>query len=131
MPRIAQHGFSLIFYAVLALAVLGTLSDIAWKIREAGADSIRLEWAEANVEARKREQEASDKAAAELEAERQKKKVVIQKRTVYVDKIVERAVYRNVCLDPDGLRCINAAIVGKDEAGCKPDLAMPSSEPPA
>lgn len=53
-----QRGFSLIVYAVLALAVLGALSGIAWKIRESGKDVIRLEWAEANRRAEEAERAA-------------------------------------------------------------------------
>ena len=37
-----ERGFSLIVYAVLALAILGTLTGIAWKIRESGKDAVRL-----------------------------------------------------------------------------------------
>lgn len=34
--------------------------------------------------------------------------------TKYVDKIITRDVYRNECIDDDGVRAINAAITGKD-----------------
>ena len=49
-----QSGFGLIAYLVLVLAILATLSGIAWKIRESGKDAIRLEWAEANRKERDR-----------------------------------------------------------------------------
>lgn len=48
-----QRG-SIIIYTVLALAILATLSGIAYKIRESGKDAIRLEWAEANKTERER-----------------------------------------------------------------------------
>jgi hypothetical protein len=105
------------------------LGGIGYKVRESGKDAIRVEWAASEAAARKRESEASAKAAADLAEERAKTKVVIQKRTVYVDKIVDRPVYRNQCFDADGLRCLNAAIVGSDAAGCKPDSAMPATKP--
>ena len=48
-----QRG-SILLYLVLGLAILATLSGIAWKIRESGKDAIRLEWAEANRKERDR-----------------------------------------------------------------------------
>ena len=120
---------NLLLYGVVALAILGTLAGIGYKVRQSGYDSCKVEWAKESEEQRKREAAASQKAATALEEERAKSKVVIQKRTVYVDKIVDRPVYRNQCFDADGLRCLNAAILGKDEAGCKPDGAVPATKP--
>ncbi len=108
---------------------MGMIGTGVYKVKRWGANEVRAEWNEANVQARKREAEASAKAAAELEAERQKRKVVIETRTRYVDKIVDRPVYRNVCLDVDGLRCIAAAIERKDASGCKPEPALPATKP--
>ena len=45
-----QRG-SILLYAVLALAILGVLSGIGYKIRESGKDAVRVEWAEANRQA--------------------------------------------------------------------------------
>ena len=116
-------------YLIAGVAALALLAGIGYKVRESGKDEIRLEWAQANEAARKREQEASAAAAAALEAERKKRRVVIREVTNYVDKIIDRPVYRNVCLDPDGLRCVNAAILGTDSTGCKPDSALPAPKP--
>ena len=69
-----ERGFGLIVYAVLALAILGTLSGIAWKIRESGKDAIRVEWAEANRLA----QEAADKERAERALEGRKAVIALQ-----------------------------------------------------
>ena len=120
---------SLIAYGLIALSILGMLGGIGYKVRESGKDAVRVEWAEANAMARAAEAAASAKAAADLAAERAKKKTVIQTRTVYVDKIVDRPVYRNQCFDDDGLRCLNAAINGSDATGCKPDSTLPASKP--
>ena len=48
-----QRG-SIILYGIIALAILATLSGIAWKIRESGKDAIRIEWAEENRKERDR-----------------------------------------------------------------------------
>ena len=73
-PR-AQEGMgvrergSLIIYAVLAIAILGMLAGIGYKIRESGKESVRLEWAEANRAEKERQ-----------ELERQERDKLTQKR---------------------------------------------------
>ena len=109
--------------------MLSLLAGIGYKVRESGKDAIRIEWAAANEAARKRESEASAKAASDLEAERKKRKVVIREVTQYVDKIVDRPVYSNVCLDAAGLSCLESAIRGQVAPGCKPDAPMPAAKP--
>ncbi len=120
---------SLLLYGIVALGIIGALGGISYKIHHAGYEEGKQECLEAAVAQAKREQEASAKAAKDLADERAKTKVVIQKRTVYVDKIVDRHVYHNQCFDADGLRCLNAAINGTDAAGCKPDGAVPAPKP--
>ena len=120
---------NLLLYGVIALAILGTVGGIVYKVREGGYDACKVEWAASDEAARKREAELSAFAAKALADERAKTKVVIQKRTEYVDKIVERPVYRNQCFDADGLQCLNAAINGKGDVGCKPDGTMPTTKP--
>lgn len=118
-------------YAVLALAIVGTLGGIAYKLDHngfvRGKAEIQQAWDAANAEARAREAAASAAAAKALAAERAKRKIVIQEVTRYVDKIVDRPVYSNVCLDDDGLRCLGSAINGQDASGCKPSGAVPAS----
>ena len=124
----------LIAYGVIALAIIGSLGGLYYKVNQdgvvAGRAEVQAKWDDANKKARAAEAAASAKAAADLEAERKKRRVVIREVTNYVDKIIDRPVYRNVCLDPDGLRCVNAAILGTDAAGCKPDSALPTVKPP-
>lgn len=60
----SARGFGLLAYGLIALAILGALSGIAWKIRESGKDAIRVEWAEANRKAE--EAAAASRATAEL-----------------------------------------------------------------
>jgi hypothetical protein len=60
---------SLLVYGMVALAILGTLGGIGYKIRESGADAVRLEWSEANA-----------KAKAEAEAERLRQDALREKQ---------------------------------------------------
>lgn len=122
-----ERGFGLIVYAVLALAILGTLAGIGYSIRKAGMDAVRAEWAEANRLQREKEAAQAGKAAEKLEGKREKAKVIYRTITKEVDKVVERPVYRNVCLEPDGLRIARCAIRGEGADSCKPDKPVPGS----
>ena len=121
-----ERGFGLLLYGLLALAILGTLAGIGYSIRKAGMDAVRAEWAEANRQAREKEAAQAGKAAEKLEAKREKAKVIYRTITKEVDKIVERPVYRSVCLDTDGLRLARCAIRGQDASACKPDKPVPA-----
>ena len=67
-----------------------------------------------------------DAAASSNEAEKERIRVQFQTITRTVEKIVERPVYRDVCLDDDGLRALRAAIGGADPAG-EPAPAVPGA----
>lgn len=119
----------LIAYGLIALAVLGMVGTGVYKVKKWGGDEVRAEWNAANETARKREAELSAKAAADLEAERRKRKVVIQERTIHVDREVEKPVYRNVCLPATGVCLANAAINGKVAPECLSDGAVSAPKP--
>ncbi len=117
---------SLLLYGVLALSILAAIGTGVYKVKQWGADEVRAEWSEANRIAREQEQARSAAAAKELEDERAKRRVVTRTVTKVVDRIVDRPVYRNVCLDDAGLRCLDSAINGKIDPGCKPDDPVPA-----
>lgn len=119
-----QRG-SLIVYGILALVVLVTLAGIGRSIYNAGGDSVRVEWEEANRLQREAEAKQAEQASTKLEASREKAKVVYRTITKEVDKVVTRDVYRNVCLDADGLRIAAAAIRGEIAAPKQPDKPVP------
>jgi hypothetical protein len=125
--QVKQRGFSLIIYAVLALAILGTLAGISYKIRESGKDAIRVEWAAANAAAR--EEEAKQAAAAATKTEVARVEIRYRTKTITkeVDKIVDRPIYSSVCLDTDGLRLARCAILGKSADSCKLDKPLPGA----
>ena len=64
--------------------------------------------------------------AAQLEQSRHDRKTIYRTITRDVEKVVTRDVYRNACLDPDGLRIVNDALAGRASAG-HPDAAMPAA----
>lgn len=65
--------------------------------------------------------------AEELEKARAHREVVYRTITKEVDKLVERPVYRNVCLDDDGLQRINEALTGAPAVASQPDPAVSAS----
>lgn len=65
---------------------------------------------DASIEKAKSDQVISEKYQSEKAVREEKERV----RYVQVPKLVERVVYRNDCVDSDGLSVINAAIADGD-----------------
>lgn len=119
---------SILMYGLLALAVLGALGGIYGAGYRSGSNSVMNEWQTASREQRERELKAGQKAAEKKEVGDQKAKVIYRKITQEVERVVEKPVYRNVCLDPDGLRIARDAIRGEVSDPAKPDESL---RPPA
>ena len=60
------------------------------------------------------QQSTINQLSSDYETEKAKYKVKVETVTKFVDKIVERDVYRNVCSDDDGLQSINSLIKSRD-----------------
>ena len=108
----------------LILAAAGFFGG--WQVRDwqAGADD--AERLRANAAAEIRRADAIDGAAAGFE--QQKERIRVQTLTVTrdVERIVDRPVYLNQCLDDDGLRAV-AAAAGASAAASQPAPAVPAS----
>lgn len=100
----------LILIAVCFVLVVG-----AWRYdhaaqyrrgRESMAAEISGRLKDAAIEKAKSDQVISEKYQSEKAVREEKERV----RYVQVQKIVEKPVYRSVCVDSDGLSVINAAI---------------------
>ena len=135
-----QRGFGLLMYLLLALAILAAIASLVWWADanietsagvKKGEANIRQEWSDAVKEQQEKEVAQSDKAARNLEADRAKRKPIYRTITVAVDRIVARDIYRNVCLDPDGLRIARCAIRGESTDTCKPDDPLPGPPKPS
>ena len=104
--------------ALLALALgFGT----AWKTQEWRHGAKEAERLEQVAESKRINERAADGAATGHEKDKAKAKV--QYRTIYqeVERVVQKPIYRNVCLDDDGVRLISNAI------GAKPAASEPAS----
>ncbi len=68
-----------------------------------------------------------NQVSAELERARHDRKVVYRTITQQVEKVVARDVYRNTCLDVDGVSIINAALAGKPVDPGQLDATVPAA----
>lgn len=106
----------------LAAALLGAWC--AWTVQGWRLDAQEASFTRAVNEARNRQEvraeDASSDHAQHAEAIRTEAQIIYRE----VPRVVEKPVYRNVCIDPDGLRLISRAIRGSGGAG-QPAPAVP------
>ena len=102
-------------WKLIAVLVCAVLVVSAWQYDHAaqyrrGRDSMAAEISgrlkDATIEKAKQDRETSAAYQSGKAAREEKERV----RYVQVQKIVEKPVFRNTCLDSDGLSIINAAI---------------------
>lgn len=125
-----QRGFGILAYLIIVLAVLGTLSTIAYKIHDAGYQQAKAECEQAAQAQRDKEQQQAHTAGSILETDNAKARVVYRTITKAVDRYIDRPVYRNVCLDSDGLSSVNAALREPGISPAEPDKPMPKPDAP-
>nr|DAJ67504.1 MAG TPA: Selenoprotein S (SelS) [Caudoviricetes sp.]DAK49067.1 MAG TPA: Selenoprotein S (SelS) [Caudoviricetes sp.]DAP70525.1 MAG TPA: Selenoprotein S (SelS) [Caudoviricetes sp.] len=100
-------------YIAIIAAVIGLVFWWDGSVKKAyqkGRDDMALEISNRLKEEaikKAQEQRAQSEKYQDQKAEREEKERI---RYVEVQKIVERPIYRNVCIDSDGLSVINAAI---------------------
>lgn len=113
-------------YAATALIAAAVSAGSAWKIQNWRFDAREKERIEAQLELRRNNEKAATVASTGFEQDRTKNET--RTRTVYVkvDKIIDRPVYRNVCVDDDGLRLLNDQIRRADDAA-EPGNPVPGS----
>ena len=89
------------------LLLLGFASG--WQVQGWRWEAVDAERAQLEQQARDAARQQADAAAAAYEGQREAVRVQFQTITQEVQRVVERPVYRNVCLDADGLRQLRAA----------------------
>jgi hypothetical protein len=116
-----------LLYLKIGVLVVG-MAGSAWAAHKATSNAWKadlLEAERAHTEALNAEIERTNGVAAELEVERGKQRVIYKEITKEVAKVVTRDVYRNVCLDDDGLRLARAAIAGQAVGPSQPPGPVP------
>ncbi len=107
-----------------AAAVAGALAfGSAWRVQDWRYEAREAERLEQAAEKRRMDAKQVDGAAVGHEQFKERERVVYQTITETVDRIVERPVYRNVCIDADGLRALNDAVRG---GPADPGVAAPA-----
>jgi hypothetical protein len=121
----------LLLYGLLALTIVGGLGALYWNIDSKAYTRgfVAAETACKEAAALQREEEMGKANLASVNLEKQNEKTHKHYRTItkYVDKVVEKPVYRNVCFDTDGLSAANAALRGEGDFTSKPNDPVPDS----
>lgn len=99
-------------YTHLAAALIGAAvaSIGTYKVQQWRFDSAELQRVEGEREQQRFREKAATAAGLKFEQDKERIKVVYEAIDKSVREIVERPVYRNICLDDDGLRQLNTAI---------------------
>ena len=110
---------SLLLYGVLALAILGVLSGIGYKVRQSGYQAAQLECQQASAKQREAEAQQASQSATGLEVKREKAKVIYRTITQEVDRVVEKPIYHECGIPADGVRLANAALTRQSPAAAE------------
>lgn len=105
---------SLIAKGLIILAIISAVGTGVYKVKQWGANEVRAEWEQAERDQRERELNQAGRAVTGLEKDRgvsRKKYAELEQRLA---DITNRPVYSTVCIDTDGMRDINAALVGSN-----------------
>jgi hypothetical protein len=106
-----------------ALAATGAWKVQAWRYAAAEADRLEQQAKEQAIRLQR-----GDGAAMGHEADKAEIRTEFVTITEEVERVVEKPVYRDVCLDPDGMRVLSDAIRGAAPAG-QPASAVPRPRP--
>lgn len=115
-------------HAATALVAISVGFTGGWKVQD---------WRHGNIERQRLEKIAADsrvlvrridRASEGFEADKSEILTKFMTITKEVDRVVEKPVYRNVCLDADGLRLLGRAI-GAQSGASQPARTVPGSDP--
>lgn len=98
--------FTLIAAAVSAIIAFGS----AWQIQDWRFEAKEKERLEQMQEAKKMREKQISTASAAYEKKKEVTRVKYVTITQEVEKLVDRPIYKNVCLDADGIKAINEGI---------------------
>ena len=104
------------FRILIAVVVLAASFGAGWLAQGWRRDSLDLKEKEDAAELARENRRGANTAATGHETDKERLRVEFQTITETVEKIVEKPIYRNVCLDSDGLRALSAAIENRPAA---------------
>lgn len=111
-------------HLVAAMVAAAAAGIGAWTVQDWRYESKEAERMEMAAKEQARRADRIDTAAVGHERDRAEIHTRFVTITEEVERVVEKPVYRDVCLDADGLRVLTDAIGGADPAG-QPARAVP------
>lgn len=114
-------------YAAIAVAAIGVGFAGGWQTRGWKASHDEAAQARADARTALARAEKVDGAAAGLEQSKERIRVQTVTLTREVERLVDRPVYRDRCLDDDGLRLVAAAAAGASAPAGEPAPAVPAA----
>ena len=114
----------IVVLTVLWIAQAAYTNHLSGQLKEADAKCIAKvqEIEQTQLKALAEKQNKINEVSADYEAEKSKQRVKVEQVTREVQKIIDRPVYLNRCIDADGLRQINSLI--NTSSASEPDAAM-------
>lgn len=113
-------------YAGIIAGVLGFAAG--WQVNDWRHDAAEAERARQVKVAEDKQEAKADAASASHEGVREQIRTEYQVIYRDRDRVVEKPIYRNVCLDADGLRLVKRAISGPAAAAGEPAAAVPGAK---
>lgn len=111
----------------LQAGLLGMLLGFAggWQVCDWRNGAAKADRVDRVIQAEKQQEVQVDQAATRYEQAREQVRAEFQIIYRDRDRVVEKPIYRNVCLDADGLRLIRRAITDQAESASEPSPALP------
>lgn len=119
------NPYILITVLVAGIFVFGLGMRIGGKAAVTTCQAEKAKMVADSVERKDAEAKRANAASRTLEVKRAKAIAEYDRLMLRVDEIASRPEYRAVCLDPDGLRAVNAALAGSDALAGQPDRPLP------
>lgn len=94
-------------YALTALIAAALSAATAWQIQDWRFDAKELSRLQVEVESRRMREKAISLAGENYEKAKEKERVQYKVVTETIERIVDRPVYSNICIDEDGILAIN------------------------
>ncbi len=114
-----------VLYAGIFAGVLGFAAG--WQVNDWRHDAAEAEHARQAKVAEDKQEAKADEAAASHEGVREQIRTEFQVIYRDRDRVVEKPVYRNVCIDADGLRLLRAAVAKPAKASGEPAPTVPGA----
>ena len=112
-----KHWIAIAVFFVLYLVQIAYTNHLAGELKDAksqcSAKILKLE--QGHQKALLDKQNEINKVSSDYEAEKSKQKVRVETVTREVQKIIDRPVYSNVCIDDYGLQQLNSLITNSSE----------------